>query len=83
MQEIAAINRRAVPLDQPVDYCRMLLVIPIPLCRQLCHSPGKNALEAARSCLKERGASPSKLLEYAKLCKVERLVTPYIEAMVP
>ena len=26
---------------------------------------------------------PSKLMEYAKLCKVERLVTPYLEAMVP
>jgi len=41
------------------------------------------ALEAARSYLKQRGASPSKLLEYAKLCKVERLVTPYLEALVP
>jgi hypothetical protein len=34
------------------------------------------ALEAARSYLKQRGASPYKLIEYAKLCKVERLVTP-------
>jgi len=41
------------------------------------------ALEAARSYLKQRGASPSKLMEYAKLCRVERLVTPYLEAMVP
>ena len=41
------------------------------------------ALEAARSYLKQRGASPSRLMEYAKLCKVERLVTPYLEAMVP
>ena len=41
------------------------------------------ALEAARSYLKQRGASPSELMEYAKLCKVERLGTPYIEAMVP
>jgi hypothetical protein len=30
------------------------------------------ALEAARSYLKQRGASPSRLMEYAKLCKVER-----------
>lgn len=41
------------------------------------------ALEAARSYLKRRGASPSTLMEYAKLCKVEKLVTPYLEAMVP
>ena len=41
------------------------------------------ALEAARSYLKRRGASPSKLMEYAKLCKVEKLITPYLEAMVP
>lgn len=39
------------------------------------------ALEAARSYLKQRGASPAKLMEYAKLCKVEKLVTPYLEAM--
>ena len=40
------------------------------------------ALEAARSYLKRRGGSPVKLMEYAKLCKVEKLVTPYLEAMV-
>jgi predicted transcriptional regulator of viral defense system len=40
------------------------------------------ALEAARSYLKRHGASPTKLMEYAKLCKVEKLVTPYLEAMV-
>ena len=41
------------------------------------------ALEGARSYLKRRGASPSKLMEYARFCKVEKLVTPYLEAMVP
>ena len=41
------------------------------------------ALEAARLYLKRHGASPSKLMEYAKLCKAERIVTPYMEAMVP
>jgi predicted transcriptional regulator of viral defense system len=40
------------------------------------------ALEAARSYLKRRGASPDMLMDYAKLCKVEKLVTPYLEAMV-
>ena len=40
------------------------------------------ALEAARSYLTRRGASPSMLMDYAKLCKVEKLVTPYLEAMV-
>jgi len=41
------------------------------------------ALDAARTYLKRRDASPSRLMEYAKLCKVEKLVTPYLEAMVP
>ena len=40
------------------------------------------ALEAARSYLKRQGASPAMLMDYAKLCKVEKLVTPYLEAMV-
>ncbi len=40
------------------------------------------ALEAARIYLKRRGASPAMLMDYAKLCKVEKLVTPYLEAMV-
>ena len=40
------------------------------------------ALEAARSYLTRRGASPSMLMDYAKLCKVEKLVTPYLEAIV-
>ena len=39
------------------------------------------ALEAARSYLKQRGASPSHLMEYARLCKVDKVVTPYLEAM--
>ncbi|GAB6273091.1 MAG: type IV toxin-antitoxin system AbiEi family antitoxin domain-containing protein [Smithella sp.] len=41
------------------------------------------ALDAARVYLKRRDASPSRLMDYAKLCKVEKLVTPYLEAMVP
>jgi predicted transcriptional regulator of viral defense system len=40
------------------------------------------ALEAARSYLKQRGASPARLMEYAQLCKVQKLVTPYLEALV-
>ncbi|OPY93048.1 MAG: hypothetical protein A4E73_00509 [Syntrophaceae bacterium PtaU1.Bin231] len=39
------------------------------------------ALEAAREYLKQRGASPARLMEYAKVCKVEKFVTPYLEAM--
>jgi len=40
------------------------------------------ALESARAYLKRRGASPAKLMEYAKICKVEKVVIPYLEAMV-
>lgn len=40
------------------------------------------ALEATRTYLKHRGASPAILMDYAKLCKVERLAMPYLETMV-
>jgi predicted transcriptional regulator of viral defense system len=39
------------------------------------------ALEAARSYLKKRGAGSSLLMEYARICKVDKVVTPYLEAM--
>jgi hypothetical protein len=40
------------------------------------------ALEAARDYLKQRDASLAKLMEYAKICKVEKLVMPYLQAMI-
>ncbi len=40
------------------------------------------ALEAARDYLKQRDASLAKLMEYAKICKVEKLVMPYFQAMI-
>jgi len=38
-------------------------------------------LEAAREYLKRPDSSPSVLMKYARICGVERLVTPYLEAM--
>ena len=40
------------------------------------------AIEAAREYLKRQDSSPSRLMEYAKICKVEKIVRPYIQAMV-
>ena len=40
------------------------------------------ALEAARKYLKRHNAKPAKLMEYAKICKVEKIVTPYLRAMI-
>lgn len=40
------------------------------------------ALEAAREYLKLPGSSPASLMEYARICKVEKLVLPYLQAMV-
>jgi len=40
------------------------------------------ALEAAREYLKRPGSSAASLMEYARVCKVERLVLPYLQAMV-
>lgn len=39
------------------------------------------ALEAAREYLRRPGASPSRLMAYARICKVEKLVRPYLQAM--
>jgi len=39
------------------------------------------ALEAAREYLKRSDSSPSALMKYARICGVEKLVTPYLEAM--
>lgn len=38
-------------------------------------------LEAARAYLKRPDSSPSVLMKYARVCGVEKLVTPYLEAM--
>jgi predicted transcriptional regulator of viral defense system len=40
------------------------------------------AIEAAKEYLKRRDSSPSELVHYAKLCKVEKLVRPYLQAIV-
>ena len=40
------------------------------------------AIEAAKEYLKRRDSSPSELVQYAKLCKVEKLVRPYLQAIV-
>ncbi len=40
------------------------------------------AIEAAKKYLKNKDSSPSKLMEYARVCKVEKLVRPYLEALV-
>ena len=39
------------------------------------------AIEAAREYLKRQDSSPSSLMEYAKVCKVEKTVRPYLQAM--
>jgi predicted transcriptional regulator of viral defense system len=40
------------------------------------------AIEAVKEYLKRRDSSPSELVQYAKLCKVEKLVRPYLQAIV-
>jgi predicted transcriptional regulator of viral defense system len=40
------------------------------------------ALEALRECLRSRTASVTELLQCARICRVERVMRPYIEAMV-
>jgi len=38
-------------------------------------------LEAAREHLKRPESSPATLMEYARVCGMEKRVTPYLEAM--
>ncbi len=40
------------------------------------------AIEAAKEYLKRRDSSPSKLMEYARACNVEKFVRPYLEALI-
>ena len=40
------------------------------------------AIEAAKEYLKRRDSSPSKLMEYARACNVEKFVQPYLEALI-
>jgi predicted transcriptional regulator of viral defense system len=39
------------------------------------------ALEALRSWREHRGSSVERLLHYARICRVERIIRPYLEAM--
>ena len=40
------------------------------------------ALEGLKLCLQRRRAEPRELLAYARLCRVERVMRPYLEALV-
>lgn len=40
------------------------------------------ALEALKNYLPQKGSAPSKLLEVAKACSMETVITPYLKAMV-
>jgi hypothetical protein len=39
------------------------------------------AIEALRFSQERKGSTPRKLLHYARICRVERIMLPYIEAM--
>ena len=39
------------------------------------------AVEALRDCLKQRKSSVDELVRYARICRVERVMSPYLEAM--
>jgi predicted transcriptional regulator of viral defense system len=39
------------------------------------------AIEALKLCRERRGSTPRKLLHYARICRVERIIRPYLEAL--
>jgi predicted transcriptional regulator of viral defense system len=39
------------------------------------------AVEALRCCRERKGSTPADFLEYARACRVERVMTPYLEAI--
>ncbi|MDQ3255415.1 MAG: transcriptional regulator, partial [Acidobacteriota bacterium] len=40
------------------------------------------AVEALKLCLARKKARPAQILHYARLCRVERVMRPYLEALV-
>ena len=40
------------------------------------------AVEALKLCLTSGKAKPAQILHYARLCRVERVIRPYLEALV-
>jgi hypothetical protein len=38
------------------------------------------AQEALRLCRERKRSSPTELLRYARICRVEKIMTPYLEA---
>ena len=39
------------------------------------------AVEALRRCIRRKGTRPADLLRYARICRVERVMRPYLEAL--
>jgi hypothetical protein len=39
------------------------------------------AIEALKLCRERKGSTPRKLLPYARACRVERVMRPYLEAL--
>ena len=39
------------------------------------------AVEALRLCMDRKGSRPRDLLHYARICRVERIMLPYLEAI--
>ena len=39
------------------------------------------ALEALRDCLRQRQTRPDDIIRYARVCRVERVISPYLEAL--
>lgn len=39
------------------------------------------AIEALRLCRERKGSTPRKLLHYARVCRVEQIMRPYLEAV--
>lgn len=39
------------------------------------------AIEALKLCRQRKGSTPRKLLHYARICRVERIMRPYLEAL--
>jgi hypothetical protein len=52
-------------------------------CFKFRHKIGADAaVEALKLCLARGKARPAQILHYARLCRVERVIRPYLEALV-
>lgn len=68
--------------DRKLDTCRYGAAKTVADCFKFRNRLGiEVAVEALRTALEERKFTPAEVLRMAKICRVDRIVRPYLEAL--